>query len=153
MNGKELCDKYFGMTEERSNIKRVVDKIFSEIDWLHPDYFGLNDVSCDTNFKFFEFTIPNYIYHNISDHNCKIQKILFDNNYVKSNEIKSGMIKINCINTLIYDNPLFTAMELLDNVIVHDFCKNGITITNFKGNNSVYPYYTIKISKDVMEKL
>lgn len=153
MNGKELCNKHFGMTEEREKIKSVIDKIFSEIDWLHPDYFGLINETCDSDFKFFEFTVPNYIYHNVSDHNYKIQKILFDNGFVKSNEIKNEMTKINSVNTIIHENPLFVAMGLLDNVIIYELCKNGITITNFRGNNLTYPYYTVKISKTAMEQL
>ena len=153
MNGKALCDKYFGMTDERLNIKSIIDKIFSEIDWLHPNYFGLDDNSCDTDLKFFEFTIPNYIFHNVSDYNYKIQKILFDNKCVKSSEIKNEMMKINGINTIVHENPLFVAMDLLDNVVSYEFCKNGITITKFKGNNLIYPYFTIKITEEAMTKL
>lgn len=152
MNGKELCNKHFGMTEERLKLEQVIKQIFSEIDWLHPDYFGLINEICDSDSKFFEFTVPNYILHNV-DHNYKIQKILFDNGYVKSNEIKHEMMKINSINTITHENPLFIAMDLLDNVIIYELCKNGITITKFKGNNLTYPYYTVKISKDAMEKL
>lgn len=152
MNGKELCNKHFGMTEERLSIKSAIDKIFSEIDWLYPDYFGLINETCDSDFKFFEFTVPNYI-HNVSQHNDKIQKVLFDNGYVKSDTIKHEMIKTNSVNTIVYENPLFVAMGLLDNVIIYELCKNGITITNFRGNNLTYPYYTVKISKNVMEAL
>jgi len=157
MNGKLLCDKNFGMTEERLKVEKVIKEIFSEIDWLHPDYFGLDKERCDDDFKVFTYEVQNYIHTNqVSDHINKIQNILFSNGYVDSKEITYSMRiikKINNTNTVIYTNPLFVAIDLMDYVVKKEFGKNGISFAKFKGNNCVDPYYSITISKTAMEKL
>lgn len=152
MNGKTLCDKHFSMTEERLKLEKVINEIFSEIDWLHPDYFGLDKERCDDDCKVFTFEIPNYI-HQISEHNNKIHNILFSNGYVDSKEIPYSMVKINNVNTIIYKNPLFVVIDLMDCVVKTEFSKNGINFAKFKGNNSVDPFYSLTISKSAMMKL
>lgn len=154
MNGKLLCDKNFGMTEERLKLEKVINEIFSEIDWLHPDYFGLEDEICDDDCKIFKFEVPNYVHtYQVSDHINKIQNILFSNGYVDTKEMLQTTRKINSINTIIYENPLFIAMDLTDYVVKKEFCKNGISFTKFRGNTCTDAYYTLTISKTTMEKL
>lgn len=154
MNGKTLCDKHFGMTEERLKVEKVIKEIFSEIDWLHPDYFGLDMERCDDDCKIFKFEVSNYIRtHQVSDHTNKIQNILFSNGYVDSKEMSQTTRKINSVNTIIYVNPLFIAIDLTDYVVKKEFCKNGISFTKFRGNTCTDAYYSITISKTAMEKL
>ena len=154
MNGKALCDKHFGMTEERLKLEQVIKQIFSEIDWIHSDCFGLIDKHCNDNLKSFEFTVPNYLFRiSYSHNNEKIQKILFNNGYVKSDEAKQTTRTINGTSAFICENPLFVALELMDNVVIEEFNKNGISFTKFKGNTCTDPYFTITISQAAMEKL